>query len=148
MIVRAMELRDLDAVLAIQAVSSELVRWPVSNYTVNTPTGMRWVAEDGAHITGFLVASQVMDEMEVHNFAVHRDMRRRGVGTLLLREALRWGKQRGAKKAYLDVRESNTVAQAFYKSHKFKVIGRRERYYSSPQEDGIVLAADLHDFSG
>jgi [ribosomal protein S18]-alanine N-acetyltransferase len=143
-----MELGDLDAVLAIQAVSPELARWNISSYTLNSPTGMRWVAQDGDQIAGFLVASQVMDEMEIHNFAVHPDLRRRGIGSLLLREALHWGKQRGAKKAYLEVRQSNAAAQAFYKQHKFEVIGRRERYYSSPQEDGIVLAGGLQDFSG
>lgn len=143
-----MELRDLDAVLAIQAASPELARWNTSSYTLNSPTGMRWVAEDSDQIAGFLVASQVMDEMEIHNFAVHPNVRRRGVGSLLLREALFWGKRRGARRAYLEVRQSNVVAQAFYKQHKFALIGRREKYYSSPQEDGVVLAAGLSDFSG
>lgn len=143
-----MELRDLDVVLSIQAASPELARWNTSSYTLNSPTGMRWVAEDGDRITGFLVASQVMDEMEIHNVAVHPDLRRRGVGSLLLREALRWGRQRGAQKAYLEVRQSNAAAQAFYKRHKFEVISHREKYYSSPQENGVVLAAGLQDFSG
>ena len=150
-----MELRDLDAVLTIQSASPGLVRWTASSYTVATPTGMHLVAEttnenkaeDHAQVAGFLVGSQVADEMEIYIIAVRPDMRRRGVGTLLLLDALRWGKQRGAKKAYLEVRQSNGAAQAFYKRHNFEVIGHRERYYSSPLENAIVLAADLLDFS-
>ena len=151
MIVRPMELRDLDAVLTIQAASPELARWDASSYTVVSSTDMHWVADtknetradDHAQVAGFLVASQVTDEMEIYTVAVRPDMRRRGVGTLLLLQAFRWGKQHGAKKAYLEVRQSNAAAWAFYKRHNFEVIGRRERYYSSPVEDGIVLAADL-----
>ena len=40
---------------------------------------------------------------------------------------------------FLEVRESNVIAQAFYKSLGFKELSRRQGYYSAPPEAGIVM---------
>jgi ribosomal protein S18 acetylase RimI-like enzyme len=40
---------------------------------------------------------------------------------------------------FLEVRESNGVAQEFYKSVGFKPHSKRHRYYESPPETAIVM---------
>jgi ribosomal-protein-alanine N-acetyltransferase len=40
---------------------------------------------------------------------------------------------------FLEVRSSNTAAQALYAGLDFKPAGRRPRYYDSPVEDAIVM---------
>jgi [ribosomal protein S18]-alanine N-acetyltransferase len=44
---------------------------------------------------------------------------------------------------YLDVRDSNSRARQFYRSHGFEEIGKRRRFYQSPEEDGILLICRL-----
>ena len=42
---------------------------------------------------------------------------------------------------FLEVRESNAAARALYDDLGFELRGRRTRYYSDPDEDGLVMAA-------
>jgi ribosomal-protein-alanine N-acetyltransferase len=49
----------------------------------------------------------------------------------------------GARGAALEVRAGNRAAQALYERHGFALVGRRRNYYRHPQEDALVMAADL-----
>jgi ribosomal-protein-alanine N-acetyltransferase len=46
---------------------------------------------------------------------------------------------RGARWMTLEVRRSNSVAQALYKKYGFREIGTRKGYYSDNREDAIVM---------
>jgi ribosomal-protein-alanine N-acetyltransferase len=81
--------------------------------------------------------------MEILNLAVEPGGRRRGAGSSLLKEALRWGRARRAGKAHLEVRASNLAALKFYEHNGFASAGRRPRYYSAPIEDALLLSAPL-----
>ena len=96
-----------------------------------------------ATLVGFLVARLVAPEIEILNFGVDPSARRRGTGRALLAEALHWGAQNGAEKAFLEVRASNLVAIQFYKSCGFQLAGRRTGYYSTPVEDALRFAASI-----
>ena len=85
---------------------------------------------------GFLVARTLAaDEREILNLAVAPDFRRKGVARALLDSALQ-GFRGGV---FLEVRESNGVAQEFYKSLGFKELSKRTGYYDSPPETAIVM---------
>jgi ribosomal-protein-alanine N-acetyltransferase len=144
LIVRTMEQRDLDAVLAIQAASPEIAQWTLSDYQLVGRANMpAWVAEENNDVVGFLVARQILDELEILNLAVRPDVRRRGAGSLLLREALASRTRDGTAKAYLEVRASNVAACQFYKRHDFVICGRRAQYYAAPLEDALLLECEL-----
>jgi [ribosomal protein S18]-alanine N-acetyltransferase len=85
----------------------------------------------------------VVNEIEILNFAVSPEVRRRGMGAMLLKEALRWGTEFGAVQAILEVRASNSAALHFYERHNFQVVGRRARYYNEPTEDALLLTAKV-----
>ncbi len=51
------------------------------------------------------------------------------VGALLLNEVLAWARSTRAEKIYLEVRDSNQAARAFYERRGFRETGRRPRYY-------------------
>ncbi|WP_238558920.1 GNAT family N-acetyltransferase [Rhodococcus rhodnii] len=55
----------------------------------------------------------------LQSVAVAPEHRRRGVGTLVCGEALRWGRERGATHAYLQVTEGNAAARAMYSAMGF-----------------------------
>jgi ribosomal-protein-alanine N-acetyltransferase len=40
---------------------------------------------------------------------------------------------------YLEVRVSNTVAQAFYERFGFTAESRRKKYYAHPDEDALLM---------
>lgn len=99
--------------------------------------------EEESSVLGFLVARRVVNEIEILNFAVSPEARGRGIGAMLLRETLTWGETFGAAQVILEVRASNSAALRFYERHNFRIVGRRERYYSEPAEDALLLTANL-----
>lgn len=102
-----------------------------------------WVGEEESSVVGFLVARGIVNEIEILNFAVSSSARGRGIGTMLLQQALAWGKMFGAVRAILEVRASNALALKFYERHNFRAVGRRAQYYKNPTEDALLLAAQL-----
>lgn len=79
----------------------------------------------------------------VLNIAVSEDHQGRGVGTMLMDEVelrLRGG---GADVAYLEVRESNTGAQAVYRKRGYQYVRTAEAYYGD--EDGFIMMKSLSD---
>jgi [ribosomal protein S18]-alanine N-acetyltransferase len=145
-LIRLLEVRDVIAILAIQSASPEIAQWTASDYARVARGEMAgWIAheEQAAAITGFLVARRVVDDLEILNFAVRPDVRRRGTGTELLLRSFAWGKSFGAASALLEVRAANVAALRFYHRHGFEVIGRRKQYYVAPTDDALVLRAEL-----
>jgi ribosomal-protein-alanine N-acetyltransferase len=98
-----------------------------------------WVAVAEGRVEGFLFARVAADEAEILNLGVSPAIRRRKVGARLLDAAVRFARGRGAKRMFLEVRESNEAAIAFYEWAGFKATGRRPRYYSNPTEDACLL---------
>ena len=131
-VIRRGEATDLDAVAAIQQASPGAANWNVADYLEQDFR----VAIDGNRVVGFLVARTLtVGEHEILNLAVTPDSRRKGVARALLASVL--DAFRGS--VFLEVRESNEIAQAFYKSLGFKELSRRRGYYNSPPEAGIVM---------
>jgi len=89
-------------------------------------------------LAGFLVARHQGPEWELENIVVDPGSRREGVGTRLLKELFGRAQAAGSESIYLEVRESNRSARAFYERWGFRESGRRKGYYLSPQEDAIV----------
>jgi [ribosomal protein S18]-alanine N-acetyltransferase len=95
--------------------------------------------DPGRGIEAYSVVQAVADEMHVHNLAVEPAERRRGLGRLLMELALDWGRRRGARRAFLEVRPSNAAAVALYGSLGFRTVSLRRRYYQHPTEDALIL---------
>jgi ribosomal-protein-alanine N-acetyltransferase len=142
--IRALESRDIEWVLAIQAVCPEIAQWTMWDYDRVARGEMAgWVAEENGEVIGFLVGRRVTSDLEILNFAVRADDRRRGIGAELLRAALDWAHAFQAAHAILEVRASNLAALHFYERYRFEVVGRRARYYTAPIEDALLLTATL-----
>jgi ribosomal-protein-alanine N-acetyltransferase len=123
---------DLDAVAAIQQASPGAAGWQVADYLEQEFL----VALEGNRIVGFLVArTLVAGEREILNLAVAPDFRRKGAARALLDRAL----EGFCGEVFLEVRESNGVAQKFYKSLGFKGLSKRKGYYDNPPETAIVM---------
>ncbi len=96
------------------------------------------VARDGNEIVGYGGLMFVVDDAHLTNLAVTPERQRQGIATRLLAE-LAWAAiDRGCSALTLEVRVSNTGAQALYRDFGFVPAGVRKRYYENV-EDAIVM---------
>ncbi len=100
------------------------------------------VMGDGT-VAGYVFGRRAVDEAEILNVAVRPECQRTGVGSALVHSVLRELHQAGARRVFLEVRETNAVAQAFYRGLGFRPVGRRRGYYSHPREDALILAREM-----
>jgi ribosomal-protein-alanine N-acetyltransferase len=127
--VRALEPRDVRAVLAIQKASPEAAQWTAADYAhIDQTATQAWIAETEA-------SSEAL--------AVHPDYRGRGTASILLKAAIVRARESGAAKIFLEVRESNAAAISFYKRFGFNAAGCRPHYYGNPDENALILALVL-----
>lgn len=119
--------------------------WPRASHEklIGQSGVVAFVWEADSLVTGFLVARQVADQAEVLNMAVRAKSRRSGQGSALLLAAFEEFQRREVSRVFLEVRESNTVAIAFYRKHGFIPAGRRRGYYRNPQEDAVLMEKEL-----
>jgi [ribosomal protein S18]-alanine N-acetyltransferase len=143
--VRAFLPEDADAVLAIAAQAPTAANWSKESYLkfVRESGSLVIVLEAADEISGFLIGRLVADQAELLNLAVTAAQRRKSAGTALLTQALEAWRSRGAKTVYLEVRESNTAAIAFYEKHGFASAGLRKGYYRDPDESALTMVRKL-----
>ena len=107
------------------------------------PEGFLLAADSGELPVGFLLGvSQVEREARILMFAVDRDHRTRGVGTLLMSTFLERCRGRAFRRVTLEVRVSNATAIRFYNRYQFSVVDLLRGYYSDG-ENGYQMARGL-----
>jgi ribosomal-protein-alanine N-acetyltransferase len=89
-------------------------------------------------LLAFLVAHRIDREWELENIAVTPTARRRGLATLLIQDLFRRARENNSHSIFLEVRESNRLAQALYEKLGFTKSGLRKGYYQNPSEDAIT----------
>lgn len=130
---------DIPAIHAIERASFGDPWTPASFAQMfEQPRVLATVALRDDDLIGYCIAWQIADEAEVVNVAVRADQRGLGVGGALLDDLIGRVGQAGGATIYLEVRESNSAAQALYRSRGFETAGRRVAYYQHPEEDALV----------
>jgi ribosomal-protein-alanine N-acetyltransferase len=138
--------RDLDAIADIARVSFDhpWTRAMFAQELATQPLSRSYVfrTADGA-IAGFCTSWLIVDELHINSIAVRPDFRGQGIGRRLLAFVLEEARARGARRAMLEVRASNTAAIALYSSFGFTTEAVRKGYYPDPPEDAFVLTRNL-----
>ena len=143
-LIRRMELKDLDAVAAIEAATfarpwsrasfeQELTRNVAARYLV---------AELDGQVVGYAGAWIILDESHVTNIAIEETFRGLGIGKQLTAGLMQYLSNLGAAYATLEVRVSNERAQNLYRSLGFVSIGKRKKYYEDNNEDAYLMVCD------
>ncbi len=153
-LIRPMCKEDLAQVRAIDHLSFSLP-WPEQAFSYElfeNPAARLWVAEvksdEGRElVVGMIVVWLVLDEAHIATLAVHPEYRRRGIAKQLLATALYHTMHEGARRAMLEVRAGNLIAQSLYRQFGFVVVGRRPRYYRDNDEDAILMTLHHMDAS-
>ena len=95
-------------------------------------------ARRGGDLVGYGGVMFVVDDAHVTNIAVSPGHRRSGIATRLLAELAWEAISRACHALTLEVRASNTAAQALYREFGFVPAGVRKNYYENV-EDAIVM---------
>jgi ribosomal-protein-alanine N-acetyltransferase len=97
-------------------------------------------------LLGYIMFWMVFEELHLMNLAILPEVRRRGLGTALVRHALMAAQ--GARTALLEVRASNTAALAMYRKLGFVQKSVRKGYYNHPREDAVIMMRELSEKGG
>lgn len=94
--------------------------------------------------TGFSCFSKfgISKKGHVVSIAVLEQYRRKGVGSALIKEAMKNMQLYKAKECYLEVRVSNNPAVNMYKELEFSIVRTAQGYYADG-EDAFVMAKKL-----
>lgn len=93
-------------------------------------------------VCGYIVSWFVADELHILNLAVDPAARRQGIAKKLVLAALKHAYQKGAKRAFLEVRVSNAAAQKLYSDLGFTGTSVRRAYYDAPTEDAVIMTLE------
>ncbi|MFO7675862.1 MAG: ribosomal protein S18-alanine N-acetyltransferase [bacterium] len=134
---------DLDRVVELERVTFAFP-WHRRSFLVDCSRqrALAIVADDGGVVNGYAVVWLEGDELHVANIAVASASRRQGTGSALLAAAVEHGREKGARSCYLEVRETNVGALAFYRRHGFIITGFRRGYYPDG-ETAVVMERDI-----
>lgn len=94
-------------------------------------------------VCGYGVLYFAADEGEIPSIAVDLEFRRRGFAQKIFAAMEEFAKEEKLRRIFLEVRESNEGAIAFYKRNDFSEVGRRPKFYHDPTEDGLILERNL-----
>jgi ribosomal-protein-alanine N-acetyltransferase len=100
------------------------------------------VARVDGSVVGYSGLMLAGDDAHVTTIAVDPRWHRHKIGSRLMINLARVAVTRGAKQLTLEVRVSNTGAQAMYRAFGFRPAGVRKNYYVETNEDALVMWAD------
>ena len=142
---RRMTAGDLDTVLAIETRIYPHP-WTRGNFSDSLAAGYHClIMEIGGEIIGYSVVMIAAGEAHLLNLSIAAGWQRRGLGRELLSQVLNLVRDERAKRILLEVRQSNTAAQALYENSGFSRIAVRRDYYParSGREDAAVMELEL-----
>jgi len=123
----------------------------LASYIVACQASSNRVADGGdsaeGQVLGYAGLWFVLDEAHLISIAVGEANQRQGVGHQLLTAALELAREKAAIMMALEVRVSNTSAQALYEKFGFKRVGVRRGYYTDNHEDAYLMTVEHIDSS-
>ena len=138
----------MTADLPTQLAATHARAFPDDPWSVDTFA--TWLSRPGTLMTGdarsFVLGHVAADEAEILTLATDPAQRKKGLARAALVSFCAEARERGARRAFLEVASDNHAARALYAAAGFEQVGRRPGYYAragAPAADALVLAADL-----
>jgi ribosomal-protein-alanine N-acetyltransferase len=139
------------------ADETNLSPWSAQNYLdeLKNPDAimLRLVADDNSTL-GFVVGRIVVGgqietqvDVEIYNIAVTSDGQGKGHGQALFDGFVAACGQRNVVQVWLEVRQSNHKAIAFYEKNGFSLVQTRNHFYENPREHALLMKRNLRPAS-
>ena len=122
---------------SIDAIKHEICENKLADFMI--------ACDEENNIIGYIGIWTLLNECQINKIAVIPEKRKNGIGKTILNHVLEFTRDIGVKNWYLDVRESNTAAQALYRSAGFSSVGTRKNYYINPVEDAVLMNLEEAD---
>ena len=141
--VRRMRQEDVAAVMLIER-ECFTIPWRESAYIteISNRSAYYIVACDGDKIVGYGGMWVIMDEAHITTLGVAKTYRGHKVGEQVLFALIEEAMRHNVRRATLEVRESNVVAQNLYRKYGFQPAAIRRGYYTDNYENAIVMWVD------
>ena len=94
------------------------------------------VCEDDGKLLGYAIFHLLGPDSELLSIATRTSEQRKGIGSQLLKAGLDKLTENGDQ-CFLEVRDSNAKARAFYEKHGFKLYSVRKKYYSDGEDAAL-----------
>ncbi|MCW8962675.1 MAG: ribosomal protein S18-alanine N-acetyltransferase [Gammaproteobacteria bacterium] len=96
-------------------------------------------------IIAYAIMSCLVNEAHILNLCVSPQYQRQGLGRQMLDYLLDKAREEESHTVFLEVRESNSIAQGLYEKNGFNRLGSRRGYYPNGdgREDAILFAKEL-----
>lgn len=134
-----LSIRDIFEVMSL-AEELKLAQWSYNNYSEEASRNdsrQLLIYNEQNQLVGFLIARcYEFGEAEILNIGVRPDFQKQGIASDLLDKFL----SECNKTVWLEVRESNSKAIAFYTHHGFEIRGLRRNYYYEPTENAVLMS--------
>lgn len=120
--------------------------WTLGNFKDSLHAGYScWVVEHQASLAGYAVVMIAAGEAHLLNLSIAAHWQGCGFGRRFLQHLLDVALQHGATIMFLEVRQSNSRAQALYRRMGFQDYGVRKKYYPAfdGREDAVVMGLPL-----
>jgi ribosomal-protein-alanine N-acetyltransferase len=139
-LVRRMTMDDVEQVCAVDALCYA-TPWHSGAYITELTNrhATYFTAECRGQLVGYSGMWVVLDEAQITTIAVHPEFRGRRIARLLFHMLMESGRDQGATRASLEVRERNAPAIAVYRRYGFQEAALRRNYYQDTQENGLVM---------
>jgi ribosomal-protein-alanine N-acetyltransferase len=138
-----MRIADIPEVLRVESLCFT-TPWPRNafhNELTENKLAHYFVGRENDDIVAYGGLWVILEDAHITTVAVHPSHQRRKFGERVLVRLLDESVERGASWVTLEVRESNTTAQALYKKYGFTVVNTRRGYYSDNDENALVMWA-------
>ena len=104
------------------------------------------IESESEKLLGVCSAWLIVDELHITFIAVYPMHQRKGLGKFLLSQIIKHSKSLQTNHIYLEVKNNNEPAKAFYKSMGFKTIGIRFNFYKDGS-DALTLTKEINNKS-
>ena len=95
-------------------------------------------------LLGLCSAWIVTDELHITSIAIDPIHQRKGLGKFLFSDLIKRSRSLQTNHMYLEVKDTNEPAKAFYKSMGFKTVGNRSNFYKDGS-DALILNKEINN---
>lgn len=134
-----MELSDLDEISStLTSCFDNFWNYNILKSELENTNSRYIVAKLNNEIVGFAGIINTLDQMEITNIVVRKDMRNQGIGNTLLNELIKLTIDSKMNTIFLEVNSNNFSAIKLYEKNGFKQVGLRKKYYNNT-DDAILM---------